>query len=177
MWHWNWNGNNPLTSDWFGVPFDNFFGWLMVVFFYSSLSRLFERFLLRKKLTPAKVALVPFVSVLLSQVCLYVMIVYVDVLLERNFGIKPVHRFITFLIVLIIIAAVGMQTRKAPQPGLPVVTWLVPMWFHLFFFTWLFIGGFYIENVWLVIAATLNFLLAIGVHIYTGSLFFKTKTE
>ena len=45
MWNWNWSGTgfNPLTADWFGVPFGNFFGWLMVVFFYSSISRLLER--------------------------------------------------------------------------------------------------------------------------------------
>ena len=167
MWHWNWNGTgrNPLTADWFGVPFDNFFGWLMVVFFYSSVSRLFEEFLLRKKARAVKFALVPLVSVILSQVFLYVMIVYVDVFLEDNFGITPLHRFITFLIVLIIVAAWGKRRRKAAQAALPVITWLVPIWFHFFFFAWLFIGGFYRENVWLVITATVNILLAASVHI------------
>jgi uncharacterized membrane protein len=45
MWHWNWagTGRDPLIADWFGVPFGNFFGWLLVVFFYSSFSRLLER--------------------------------------------------------------------------------------------------------------------------------------
>ena len=167
MWHWNWNGTgrNPLIADWFGVPFDNFFGWLMVVFFYSSISRLFEAFLLRKKAKAVKFALVPLVSVLLSQVFLYVMIVYVDVFLEDNFGITPLHRFITFLIILIVVAGRGKRRKKAPQSTLSVITWLVPIWFHLFFFAWLFIGGFYRESVWLVIAATLNMLLGISLHI------------
>jgi Carotenoid biosynthesis protein len=165
MWNWNWSSRNPLTADWFGVPFDNFFGWLMVVFFYSSVSRSFEAFLYRKKAIAVKFALVPLVSVILSQLFLYVMIVYVDVFLKDNFGITPLHRFITFLIILIMVAGWGIRRRKLPQSSLPVVTWLVPVWFHLFFFTWLFIGGFYRENVWLVLAATLNILLATGVHI------------
>jgi uncharacterized membrane protein len=49
MWHWNWttSGLDPLTADWFGIPYGNF-GWLLVVFFYSSISRLLEKKLLHK---------------------------------------------------------------------------------------------------------------------------------
>src|ERR1700712_2816973 len=74
MWNWNWSntGLNPLTADWFGVPFGNFFGWLMVVFFYSSISRLLERsFSRRGKIGGIKFALVPILAVLFSQVLLY----------------------------------------------------------------------------------------------------------
>src|SRR5664279_4765798 len=74
MWNWNWSGTglNPLTADWFGVPFGNFFGWLMVVFFYSSISRLLERRFSRGGQTKSiKFSLVPILAVLLSQVLLY----------------------------------------------------------------------------------------------------------
>jgi hypothetical protein len=40
----------------------------------------------------------------------------------------------------------------------------VPLWFHLFFFTWLFLGGFYKENSWLVVAATVNMIIGVGIH-------------
>ncbi len=171
MWHWNWNGSgfNPLTADWFGVPFGNFFGWQMVVFFYSSISRIIERIFLRqRKAGTVKFALVPVISVLLSQGLLYVMLMYVDVFLHNQFGITSLHRFVTFLIVLIVLTGWGMRRYKAIDMRLPAISWLVPLWFHLFFFTWLFMGGFYKENVWLVIAAVINVLLGIGIHL-TGT--------
>src|ERR1700759_3353645 len=44
MWHWNWSGTglNPLTAQWFGIPYANFVGWQTVVFCYSAFSRLWE---------------------------------------------------------------------------------------------------------------------------------------
>ncbi len=167
MWHWNWNGSglNPLTADWFGIPFGNFFGWLMVVFFYSSISRLLDRaFLKEKRVHMVKLAFVPLMSVLLSQVFLYVMLVYVNEFLYDTFGITRLHLFIGFLIVLVVITVRGLRKKKAQQ-HVPIITWLVPLWFHLFFFAWLFIGGFYRENIWLVVAASLNLLLGAGVHL------------
>jgi len=43
MWHWDWVGQGypgeALTGQWFGVPYANFYGWLLVVFFYSLFGR------------------------------------------------------------------------------------------------------------------------------------------
>jgi hypothetical protein len=167
MWHWNWSstGLNPLTAQWFGVPFDNFFGWQMVVFFYSSFSRLLERALLRRKRERHLLfAFVPLMAVLLSQIFLYIMLIYVDNYLRDKFGVTPLHRFITFLLILIILAARGFSRRKNAPLATPFITWLVPLWFHLFFFTWLFWGGFYKENPLLAAAGTLNILLGISIH-------------
>jgi hypothetical protein len=167
MWHWNWAGSglNPLTSDWFGVPFGNFFGWQMVVFFYSSISRLLEHAFLHQKMKYRFLfALVPVIAVLLSQAFLYVMLMYVDVWLHNKFGITSLHRFISFLIILIVIALRGFAKQTSQPNATPFITWLVPLWFHLFFFTWLFLGGFYQENSWLVVAATLNIVLGISFH-------------
>lgn len=167
LWHWNWNGTglNPLTADWFGVPFGNFFGWLMVVFFYSSASRIFERiFLNQQKPVRIKPALVPILSILLSQVFLYLMLVYVDHFLSTQFGITALHRFIAFLVVLIVITIRGLRKMKPLAQTQSFIVWLVPLWFHLYFFTWLFAGGFYKENVWLVFAATLNLVMGVGIH-------------
>jgi hypothetical protein len=38
---------NPLTSDLFGVPRNNYFGWLVVMFNYSGFSRLFSKWKLK----------------------------------------------------------------------------------------------------------------------------------
>lgn len=168
MWNWDWKGTglNPLTADWFGVPFGNFFGWLMVVFFYSSASRIFEKiFLKQKKVRALKLAFVPLLSVLLSQMFLYVMLVYVDHFLSMQFGVTALQRFIVFLIILITMALRGLRKIKPTGEAQPLIAWLVPLWFHLFFFTWLFLEGFYEENIWLVIAATVNMLIGVGIHI------------
>lgn len=168
MWHWNWSDTNlnPLTAQWFGIPFGNFFGWLMVVFFYSSFSRLLEKVFLRQaKARLFKLALVPVISVLLSQVFLYVMLVYIDAFLYDQFGITSLHRFITFLIVLFIVAARGIRKIKFMQTSMPYITWLVPLWFHLFFFAWLFIAGFYRENIWLIVAGSVNILIGVSIHL------------
>src|SRR6478735_6185370 len=171
MWHWDWSGTNlnPLTADWFGVPFGNFFGWQLVVFFYSSISRLLERGFLRKQDQHKFLfAFVPVIAVLASQVLLYIMLKYVDPWLKNTFGITSLHRFITFLIVLLIIAIRGfVKSRKTQPHSTPFITWLVPFWFHAFFFAWLFIGGFYKESSLLVVAASLNILIGMGIH-YMG---------
>ena len=140
MWHWNWNGTglNPLTADWFGVPFGNFFGWQMVVFFYSSISRIMERaFLHQTKARTLKFALVPLISVLLSQVFLYVMLMYVDVFLRDQFGITALHRFVTFLIALIFYNGVGYAKKKDDRHR----CLRYPGWFR-FGFTYFSLAGF-----------------------------------
>jgi len=167
MWHWDWSSTklDPLTADWFGVPFGNFFGWQLVVFFYSSISRLLERtFLRRQDQHKFLFAMVPVMAVLLSQVLLYIMLMHVDLYLKNTFGITSLHRFIAFLIVLLIITIRGFIKRKTQANSTPFITWLVPFWFHAFFFSWLFIGGFYKESSLLVIAASLNVLIGIGIH-------------
>lgn len=166
MWHWNWAGTglNPLTADWFGVPFGNFFGWQLVVFFYSSISRLMERAFHRQKENKLLPALAPVIAVLLSQVFLYIMLAYIDVFLKEQFGITSLHRFITFLIVLMVLTVRGFMKRTVQPSATPFITWLVPLWFHLFFYIWLFLGGFYKESHWLVAAATTNVLLGISIH-------------
>lgn len=167
MWHWDWSepGLNPLTADFFGIPFGNFFGWQMVVFFYSSISRLLERtFDRQKKGLTIKLAFTPLISVLLSQVLLYVMLVYVDAFLKDQFGITSLHRFVGFLIVLVAVCAWGIRKIKPVRSELPMIAWLVPIWFHLYFFSWLFLAGFYKENLWMVIISTVNILLGAAVH-------------
>ncbi len=168
MWNWNWSGSNlnPFTADWFGVPFGNFFGWLLVVFFYSSFSRVVERLFARQQKGVSFLpVLAPLMSVLLSQAALYVMLVYIDDYLKIKFGITSLHRFAAFTILLSIMAATGWRKRKPSNLTMPVISWLVPVWFHIFFFAWLFIAGFYIENRWMTLASALNVVLGIIIHV------------
>jgi uncharacterized membrane protein len=168
MWHWSWDpGFNPLTKQWFGVPWGNFFGWLLVVFFYSSFCRLLERTFLRKtSLRGLKAGLVPLLAVLLSQACLYITLIHIDKFLNEQFGIRSIHRLIVFGSFLTILAIRGLRSRRPVATQMPFLAWFVPMWLHGFFFAWLFIGGFYRENALLTTIATLNILLAMGIHLF-----------
>jgi uncharacterized membrane protein len=168
MWHWSWEpGFDPLTKQWFGVPFGNFFGWLLVVFFYSSFSRLLERsFLKRASLRGLKAALVPLLAVLLSQVCLYITLIHIDKFLLDRFGLHSIHRLIVFGVFLILLAVKGLRNRPQASTPMPIISWLIPLWLHGFFFAWLFIGGFHRENALLTAIATLNILLATGIRLF-----------
>lgn len=46
-----------------------------------------------------------------------------------------------------------------------MVAWLLPFWFHVYFLAWLFIGGFYKETVWLIVAGVLSLLFGVALHI------------
>ena len=75
-------------------------------------------FLHQTKARTIKFALVPLISVLLSQVFLFAMLKYIDVFLHDRFGITSLHRFITFLIVLVVITVWGIR-RKTSYPRFP----------------------------------------------------------
>ena len=164
MWHWNWEGTglNPLTAQWFGVPYGNFFGWLMVIFFYSYFSRLFEKVFAKKQKAIVLIT-VPLLALMCSQALLYAMEIYIEQALYNTFGITALDRLLAFLFILFILIIIGWR-RKGKSTGASFVTWLVPVYFHIFFFTWLFLGSFYTENIWLVIAACTNLIIGLIIH-------------
>lgn len=168
MWHWNWEGTgiNPLKGDWFGVPYGNFFGWLCVVFFYSSVTRLFQKmFVQNDKVNDYKQILPPLLSVIISQVLLYVTLVYIDDYLKVKFGITAQHRFVASLILLSLTVIYGLIKRRKKSTKLPPITLLVPAFFHIYFLSFLYIGGFYKENAWLFIIPVDIIILSVVVHL------------
>ncbi len=164
MWHWNWQGTglNPLKAQWFGVPYGNFYGWLIVIFFYSYFSRLFEK-LIAVKTKWLKVIAVPLLALLCSEIVLYGTEVYIDDWLYNKFGITSLNRLIAFLCILIFLFIIGRRKKRISE-AVPFITWLVPAYFHIFFFAWLFTGGFYTENSWMVAAACINLVLGFVIH-------------
>jgi len=168
MWHWNWEGTgiNPLTGEWFGIPYGNFFGWLCVVFFYSSTSRLFQNLLSRNgNKSQIRPILIPFLSVILSQVFLYVTLVYIDSFLKSQFGITARDRFVFSLIALSVTVIYNLTKRKQRLSSQPVITWLVPAFFHIYFLAFLFISGFYKENVLLIVVPVTITIFSVVLHL------------
>lgn len=166
MWTWNWkdSGLNPLTAQWFGVPYGNFTGWIYVVFFYSSFSRLLERWLIKnKKAIKVKLVVIPLLSLLLSQAALWITMVDIDEWLYRH-GVTDGLRLSCLLLILALIIIFSWKRKRSTDSFMPFITWLIPAWFHLFFFTFLFIGGFYTENNWLVAAAAASAIIGITIH-------------
>jgi hypothetical protein len=169
MWTWNWSGTglNPLTAHWFGIPWGNFFGWQVVVFFYSAFSRSFEKILFRDHDGRIFRYLVTTILALLcAQIVLYAMEAYVEAFLHEKLGITSLGRFMGFLVIQLGLAAWGWRKRTGPAGNIPAVAWFVPGWFHFFFFACLFVCGFYTESNWMTAAACINLLIGIIIHLY-----------
>jgi hypothetical protein len=83
--------------------------------------------------------------------------------LHSQFGITSLDRLIAFLCILLLLVIAAWK-KKEKSKSVPFITWLVPAWFHIFFFTWLFLGGFYTENKWMVIAGCINLILGFLFH-------------
>lgn len=172
MWHWDWASRvgveHSLTAQWFGVPYGNFYGWLCVVFFYSLFARSLEKIRFQKK--PAArfwLALTPLLSILLSQGALWLALFTIAGWLNRQFGITSKERLIALLIILPLLVIAGFRKRISVTPGtLPFISWLIPVWFHVFFFVWLFAGGFHKENIWMTSWCIVNFLIGITITWY-----------
>ncbi|MXV15362.1 carotenoid biosynthesis protein [Hufsiella ginkgonis] len=176
MWHWNWVGTglNPLTAQWFGIPYGNFIGWQTVVFCYSAFSRTFEKWLMRNKTGALKFTAIAVLALLSSLFVLYASEVYLFPFLNKYLGIKSVHRFYGISVILLGLVIVGWGKRKVAAENLPAITWMVPGWFHLFFTACFFILGFYKENTWMTAAACINLLIGVIIHL-PGS--FKSASQ
>lgn len=170
MWHWGWESYNikgdALTLQWFGVPYANFFGWLCVVFFYSTFARLLEKIRFNKHASiRIWLAIVPLLSILLSQAALWITLFPMSIWLRNRFGIVSKEKLIFMLVLLPLLVIRGFKSKRIPAIAkLPTITWLVPGWFHLYFFAWFFIGGFTTENTAMTIFCILNFIAGIVIH-------------
>ncbi len=176
MWHWNWAGTglNPLTAEWFGIPYGNFIGWQTVIFCYSVFSRTFEKWLMRNKTGTLKFTAITVLALLSSLCVLYVHEVCLFPFLSKYLGIKTIHHFYAICAILLGLAIAGWGKRKVIAERLPAIAWLVPGWFHLFFIACFFVLGFYKENNWMCAAACINLLIGIAIHVFPSS--FKRKS-
>jgi len=165
MWHWYWTtpGQNPLTMQWFGIPYGNFVGWQTVVFCYSGFSRLFEKRLLRAQTGVFKFIMVAILALLCSLAVLYVTEQIWP--LMQKLGILSVHRFVGICIILLGMVLAGWRYKAVKAESLPAVTWWVPGCCHLLFISCFFGLGFYLENKWMTVAAVVNVLIGVALHL------------
>jgi hypothetical protein len=177
MWHWNWTGTdlNPLTAQWFGIPYGNFVGWQTVVICYSFFSRLYEKKILARTVPFVKYLCVALLALISSQVVLYTSEIYLYPFLADHLGIKSVHRFVAVIIILLLLVIWGWRKRNLRIGEVPAVAWWVPGWFHLFFASCFFLLAFYMENKWMTVAAIINLVIGIALHVFP--LVFRPRTS
>jgi len=167
MWHWFWKDTSlSLTSQWFGIPYGNFNGWITVVFCYSAFSRVFERFMARSH--PGNITRRSFVAIL-ALVCSLATLFgtenYLYPFLIQYLGMTSGIRLSLIVIALLLILAIGWRKRSVPMTFLPPIALWVPCWFHLFFAFCFFALGFYRESRWMMFTAMVNILIGFAIHI------------
>jgi hypothetical protein len=167
MWDWGWTSNHldPLNSQWFGIPYNNYFGWLTVVFTYSYFSRLLTRAFsksIRDKIWAQ--ACIAVTAIILSEIILFSWFNNIRPWLTAHFGIQSVHLFLILLLLLIVFALAGWKKRNDHVSPASYITWLIPGWFHLYFLAWFFLAGFNRENNWMTFFAILSFIAGLIIH-------------
>jgi len=167
MWHWFWKDpHSALASQWFGIPYGNFNGWVTVVFCYSAFSRMFERALTRAD--PSSVgrrSLVALLALACSLGALFATESYLYPFLIRSLGMTSGIRLSLIVLILAVLAGLGWPRRRLPAASPPSVALWVPGWFHLFFAFCFFTLGFFRENPWMTAAAVVNLLIGIAIHL------------
>jgi hypothetical protein len=187
MWHWGWeflpSQPDPLASEWFGIPYANFYGWLSVIFFYSAFARLLLGWQSNKRFQWLRNTVSVVAAIILAQVCLYLCIRLLPGWISDiqeilfSFYVQPfVFLTVSTLIVFVGAAILGLKRRQTPErvDDHPVI-WLVPTYFHVYFITWLFIAGFYRETFWLPAVSVMNAI--VGVLLHQWGRFIRKKTE
>lgn len=167
MWDWGWVSlqKDPLNSQWFGIPYNNYFGWLMVVFSYSWFSRLFEKRIRGNTMVQLLYYIgVMLLSIIISEIILFSYFKYISDALQ-SIGVLSLTRLLTFLCFIIAIVVYRWNRRTKPVASLlSLADWIVPAWFHGYFFVLFFIAGFNHENPWMTIFAISNLIIGMMLH-------------
>ncbi len=161
MWDWGWPSQAVgRHSQWFGVPFANFYGWLLVVALYSTFARLVER---PQPADPRRRAawqlIAPLLAVFVSEAVLYPLLI-----VPRRLGWPFLLLWLGVLLLLGGVFAFGWTRRRPPAsyPGYPA--WLVPTFFHLYFLTWLILSAYYRDTPLLLLLSLLNAAAGLAIH-------------
>ena len=167
MWDWGWTSMqmDPLNSQWFGIPYNNYFGWLMVIFLYSYFSRLLEaRVRGNRFMQVLYYIFVMLLSITISEIILFSYFKYIVNFLQ-GIGILSLTRLLGLIFIILAIIIAGRKKRKTTiTEKLSLPGWIVPAWFHGYFFIWFFLAGFNNENKWMTIFALINLVICIFLH-------------
>jgi uncharacterized membrane protein len=162
FWHWK----IPLGEEWFGVPYDNFFGWLAVMWTFALLLNYSYQGHLKPSLGKLIRRTAPFTAALLlgTQIMLYQ---YAAALLSGKFTLAQVLAFspedtsyalvpevrtirtYIFTLILVLVLSICLRwIRRAPQPltAPDSFTSSLSLAIHISFLFFLFASGIYVRS-------------------------------
>ena len=164
MWVWGWADQRlRWTSEWFGVPFGNFFGWFFVVLLYSGLIRIGRQFTYKYKWNFKWKLSYPFICVVISEILLMGLI-----LIFTYFWSKGIPSWI-LLVIPLIPAVISLLIWGKPKPVYSTDEWIihiVPMTFHLFFLISLFTFKIIAWTPWILPISISMLITGLAVHMF-----------
>ena len=190
FWHWS----IPLNQEWYGVPFENFIGWILVVLSFSYLIRFIRTLNYKRVFTKILMILSPLLSYagLLAGLIVFSLITIFPyqinnwtTLLKFNYHpdfnilYKPevqLWKEIVFTIILIelinVVIWVAIKYKKNYLKSFDAISFSILSLLHIFFLFSLFYSGIYKEYPIFVIISFLALLSHCFVHLlpYLSSL-------
>ena len=164
MWGWGWADQSARwTSEWFGVPFGNFFGWFFVVFLYSATLRFARYVTVQKKLKNVWKTAYPFMAVVISEILLMSLII--ALILVGEMGVPS---WLIFVIPVAISAAFLVFFGK-PKPCDSPTGWIihaVPLFFHLYFLAAVIVFKLEAWTPWIIPISLSMLITGIVIHIF-----------
>jgi hypothetical protein len=162
FWHWA----IPLNSQWFGVPWANFWAWYIVVTSFSGLLYYLRRQGWHVSRRGWQRWSYPGLALLGSVVILALAnLTFAGVFAQT--GLLGAMS----MILLLLPGGIGLYvTRPQRIPARPVdwVLFAVPLSFHLFFNAYGFLGGYYQQTPVLAVAGLAMLALGLGLHLWPG---------
>lgn len=182
LWHWR----IPLDKEWYGVPFENLVGWILVVLSFSFLAR-YARTLDYKQLkTKLLMLFLPILSYIGLTIGLIVFSIIVtlpflindlstfkELLPGQNFVILLDPQVVFYKVIFFALATVGLigiviaslsKYRKSFLRNFNWLEFLILTWFHVFFLVAIITTGLYHELPFLLIASLVGLLLHFFIH-------------
>ncbi len=149
MWDWG----QPMNSDYFGVPFENFWAWFWVIFSFSLAFRVLDRFLKRgRSIVGIPAIIFGVIGVMITNR------IIVSVVPEP--AVTPVIAFL-FTLIAIFIGKNWKQIKLTEGHHLTVT---VPLAFHIFFLGGGVVAGFMNESPILLILSLIWFVGGVVFH-------------
>jgi len=195
-----WSWSIPLNQEWYGVPFENLFGWIAVVLSFSYIVRFIRTLNTKRFFTKVLQILTPFIAYifLAIQLTIYTIIAVIpfqvnyitdwshllNLYQHQDFSIiyQPevqLWKAIIFVIVLVEIINIliysFIKSRKLFQKYFDLLSFLILTTIHLFFLIALWLSKLYIEMPVLVVISL--FMLVLHLLLHFIPLFFQHQKK
>ncbi len=135
-------GSHPLEKPWFGVPFGNYYGWYMVVAWFSFLIRLGFRLFPAKKFGAKMNWLIPLLAIPLTLIPFYASFLVYSILLIY---VLPEPALFSLLLGVNLLAVLVFLPSVSHDAPLDPVSLGPPVFFHGFIMISLYATGLYLQ--------------------------------